>query len=145
MKILVINGANLNKLGLRAKDQYGALTQEELFNWLASRWPETEFVFFHSNLEGEIVNRIQSAAGEVDGLIINPGGYSHTSVAIRDALEIFPHPKVEVHLSNIAAREDFRHHSITGAVCNGYITGFKEYSYDAAVFLLKRLNEANND
>lgn len=145
MKILVINGANLNKLGARAKDQYGAFTQEELFEWLSARWVDTEFIFFQSNIEGEIVNRIQSAGNEADALIINPGGYSHTSVAIRDALEICNVPKVEVHLSNIAAREDFRHHSITGAVCNGYITGFKEYSYDAAVYLLKRITEAKND
>lgn len=145
MKILVINGANLNKLGMRSKDQYGAFTQEDLFKWLYSRWETDEFTFYQSNIEGEIVNRIQSASSEADGLIINPGGYSHTSVAIRDALEICTIPKVEVHLSNIAAREDFRHHSITGAVCNGYITGFREYSYDAAVYLLKRLKEGEHD
>ncbi len=143
MKILVINGANLNMLGARDKNQYGALTQEELFSWLSSRWKDITFIFFQSNLEGEIVNKIQKSSEEADGLIINPGGYSHTSVAIRDALEVCTIPKVEVHLSNIAAREDFRHRTITGAVCNGYISGFREFSYDAAVYLINRLTEAS--
>lgn len=139
MKFIVINGPNLNLLGKRDANQYGAMTLDSIEQLLKSEFSEDYFEFYQSNLEGELIDRIQKAVSFFDGLIINPGGYSHTSVAIRDALTECQIPKIEVHLSNIASREDFRKISITASVCNGYLSGFKEEGYVAAVFLLKRL------
>ena len=139
MNILVINGPNLNLLGQREKSNYGELTLEKIEELLKSEYPNDEFTFFQSNHEGEIIDEIQNATENYDALIINPGGYSHTSVAIRDALEIAKLPKVEVHLSNISAREDFRHRSITAPKTDGYISGFKEKGYLAAVYLVKKI------
>jgi len=142
MKILVINGPNLNLLGKRDKDHYGSLTLESIEKLLNDEFTEIEFEFFQSNAEGEIINKIQSAEGIFSGLIINPGGYAHTSVAIKDALEECKIPKIEVHLSHLANRDDFRQTLITARSCNGYISGFKENSYCAAVYLLKKLVSA---
>ncbi len=140
MKILIINGPNLNLLGERDKTQYGNLTLSDIHDKLSEEFPEMDFEYFQSNLEGEIIEKIQNARNSgTDGLIINPGGYSHTSVAIRDALELVEFPKIEVHLSNLASREEFRRTSITASVCTGYISGFKELSYLAAVYLIKKL------
>lgn len=139
MKILVINGPNLNLLGKRDPTKYGSLTLSDIEKIVKNEFKDITFEFFQSNLEGEIVQQIQNASSYFDGLIINAGGYSHTSVAIRDALEIATIPKIEVHLSNLANREDFRHNMITAAVCDGYISGFKEKGYLAAVYLLKLL------
>ncbi len=139
MKILVLNGPNLNLLGAREESNYGALNLDEIENIIKDEFPKDLFVFFQSNHEGELIDRIQSAEKEYDGLIINPGGYAHTSVAIRDALELLNIPKVEVHLSNLSEREDFRHKTITAPKTNGYISGFKELSYLAGVYLLKKL------
>ncbi len=136
MKIAVINGPNLNLLGKRDQNHYGGLTLEEIRGRLCSEFREIEFDFYQSNTEGSIINKIQSLSG-FDGLIINPGGYAHTSVAIKDALAELDIPKVEVHLSNLAAREDYRQVLLTASVCDGYISGFKEKSYYAAVYLLK--------
>lgn len=141
MKVLVLNGPNLNMLGARDESQYGRLTLSDIEKMLKEEFPKHTFEFFQSNLEGELIDRIQTASMEFEGLIINPGGYSHTSVAIRDALEICKILKVEVHLSNLADREDFRRHSITASKTNGYISGFKEFGYMAAVYLLKKLRE----
>ncbi len=139
MKILVLNGPNLNLLGKREETHYGKLTIEDIENHVIKEFPEISFDFFQSNFEGALIEKIHSAADYFDGLIINPGGYAHTSVAIRDALTLCKIPKVEVHLSNISAREDFRNVMITAPVCNGYISGFKENSYSAGVYLLKKL------
>ena len=139
MKILVINGPNLNMLGQREKTNYGELTLGKIEKLMKKEYPNEEFTFFQSNHEGEIIDQIQNVAQKYEALIINPGGYSHTSVAIRDALEIVKLPKVEVHLSNISAREDFRHRSITAPKTDGYISGFKEKGYLAAVYLIKKL------
>ncbi|NLT49974.1 MAG: type II 3-dehydroquinate dehydratase [Ignavibacteria bacterium] len=139
MKILVLNGPNLNLLGKREETHYGKLTMEDIENHLIKEFPEVSFEFFQSNFEGALIEKIHSAADYFDGLIINPGGYAHTSVAIRDALTLCKIPKVEVHLSNISAREEFRNIMITAPVCNGYISGFKENSYSAGVYLLKKL------
>ncbi len=142
MKILIINGPNLNLLGERDESQYGKLTLSDIHDKLTAEFPEIDFEFFQSNLEGEIIEKIQSARNsDIVGLIINPGGYSHTSVAIRDALELIKVPKIEVHLSNLAAREDFRKTSITAEVCTGYISGFKELGYLAAVYLILKLTK----
>jgi 3-dehydroquinate dehydratase-2 len=139
MKLLVINGPNLNLLGQREKSNYGALTLEDIEKVLKTEYTEIEFAFFQSNHEGEIIDQIQKATENYDGLIINPGGYSHTSVAIRDALEVAKLTKIEVHLSNISARDDFRHRSITAPMTDGYLSGFKEKGYLAAVYLIKKI------
>lgn len=139
MKILVINGPNLNMLGARDKKQYGKFTLDSLEELIQKEYPGHEFSFFQSNIEGELIDKVQTASSEYNGLIINPGGYSHTSVALRDALELCNIPKVEVHISNIATREDFRQKTITASATNGYLSGFKEYGYLAAVMLLEKL------
>jgi 3-dehydroquinate dehydratase II len=138
MKILVINGPNLNLLGQREKSNYGEITLETIEELVKAEYPNDDFTFFQSNHEGEIIDSIQSSTKLFDALIINPGGYSHTSVAIRDALEVAKLPKVEVHLSNISARDDFRHRSITAPMTDGYLSGFKEKGYLAAVYLIKK-------
>ncbi len=141
MKILVINGPNLNRLGDRNKIQYGRLTLKEIESLLTTEFPEMAFTFYQSNSEGEIIDQIQNAPRVYDGIIINPGGYAHTSVAIRDALEDCSIPKIEVHLSHIVTREDYRQNLITASACDGYISGFKENSYlSAAYLLIKYLN-----
>lgn len=139
MKIMVINGPNLNKLGKRNKEKYGTLTLKEIEILLRNEFPETEFEFYQSNIEGEIINKIESIEDKFDGLIINPGAFAHTSVAIKDALEICHLPKIEVHLSHLANRESFRHNLITSTSTDGYISGFKEKSYMAAVYLIQKL------
>lgn len=143
MKILVLNGPNLNMLGAREKSNYGSFSIADIQALIENEFPSENFDFFQSNLEGELIDRIQIAGDKYEGLIINPGGYAHTSVAIRDALEHLTIPKVEVHLSNLSEREDFRHISITAPKTNGYVSGFKELSYLAGVYLLKRLNNKN--
>lgn len=140
MKILVLNGPNLNILGAREESNYGSLTLSEIEEAIISEFPEETFDFFQSNSEGELIDKIQNADSYYQGLMINPGGYAHTSVAIRDALELAKLPKVEVHLSNLSEREDFRHKSLTASKTNGYVSGFKELSYLAGVYLLKKLH-----
>jgi len=139
MKILVLNGPNLNLIDKRSIEQYGVVTLNETEFQIKKKFPAHTFEFFQSNHEGELIDKIQSADKNFDGLIINPGGYSHTSVAIRDALEICSIPKIEVHLSNLAAREDFRQILVTASSCDGYISGFRDNSYFAAVYLLERV------
>jgi len=139
MKISIINGPNLNLLGKREPGKYGYTSFEDYLVSLRTRYPGIEFDYFQSNIEGEIVNVVQEASSKYDGLIINPGGYGHTSVAIRDALEFCTIPKVEIHLSHLAKREDFRQKLITASCCDGYISGFKEYGYFAGVYLIQKL------
>lgn len=139
MKIIVINGPNLNMLSRRDETNYSSLNLEQIIELLKSEFPSIEFSSFQSNLEGELVSVIQSADENYDGIIINPGGYSHTSVAIMDALEICKIPKIEVHLSHLAKREEYRQTLLTAKNTNGYISGFKENSYIAAAFLLSKL------
>ena len=131
MKILVINGPNLNLLGEREKENYGEVTLDEINSDLRTLARElgTEIDFFQSNTEGEIVDKIQIAKGDFDGIIINPAAYTHTSIALRDALLAVKIPAVEVHLSNIHSREEFRKTSFTAPVCIGQIAGFKKDSY----------------
>lgn len=139
MKITIINGPNLNKLGSRDPSKYGSLTLDELNSLIVKEFPEFEFEFFQTNIEGEIINKIQELSSNSDALIINPGGYSHSSVAIRDALELLNIPVIEVHLSNLSSRESYRNFSITASTAIGYISGFKENSYFAAVYLIKKM------
>ena len=129
MKIMVINGPNLNMLGIREKNIYGTFSYDDLCKYIET-YPEfndknIEFKFLQSNVEGEIVNFIQEAYNKkYDGIILNAGGYTHTSVAIHDAIKAVNIPTVEVHISNIHAREDFRKVCITSPACIGQITGF---------------------
>jgi 3-dehydroquinate dehydratase-2 len=139
MKILVINGPNLNLLSQRDKTKYPSLNIEQIIELLRDEFPLIEFHSFLSNIEGELVTKIQQADSEFDGLIINPGGYSHTSVAIMDSLEICKIPKIEVHLSHLANREEYRQTLLTAKNTNGYISGFKENSYLAAAYIITKL------
>lgn len=140
MKILVLNGPNLNLLGKREEEHYGTFTLVDVEIELKNEFPNYKFEFFQSNHEGELIDKIQSASSYFDGIVINPGGYSHTSVAIRDALATCKIPKIEVHISNLAGREDFRKTLVTASVCDGYISGFKINSYIAAAYLIKKLH-----
>ena len=135
MNIYVINGPNLNMLGRREEEHYGIKTLSEIEQNMKEAFPGVTFYFFQSNEEGEIVSAIHDVMGEdYDALIANFGAYTHTSVAIRDALSMLEIPKVEVHLSNIHAREEFRKKSITGEVCTGMISGFGAVSYILGVY-----------
>ena len=131
MKILILNGPNLNMLGTREPDKYGTETLEsiELFVREDALKLNVDVDFSQSNIEGELVTIIQKAKGLYDGIVMNPAAYTHTSVAIRDALLAVEIPAVEIHLSNIHKREEFRHNSLTAPACIGQITGFGKYSY----------------
>jgi 3-dehydroquinate dehydratase-2 len=144
MKILVINGPNLNLLGTRDNVKYGSLTLTQINRIIIEEYPEIQFEFFHSNLEGEIINIIQQAGDLFNAIVINPGGYAHTSVAIKDALEECKIIKIEVHLSNLTKRESFRQTLLTASGCDGYISGFKEKGYLAAVYLGSMLHNSLN-
>ncbi|MBN9351941.1 MAG: type II 3-dehydroquinate dehydratase [Chitinophagaceae bacterium] len=139
MKISIINGPNLNLLGSRETNIYGGETFESYFQKLRKKYPQTDFDYFQSNVEGELINEIQNAGKKMDGIILNAGGYTHTSIAIGDAIKAIKIPVIEVHISNIAAREDFRKHSYLSSVCSGTIFGFGLNGYELAVqsFLLK--------
>lgn len=139
MKILVINGPNLNMLGSRDKKKYGSLTLKDIEEKIISEFQSHSFEFFQSNLEGELVSKIQIAVDHFDGIIINPGGYAHTSVAIKDALADCSLLKIEVHLSHLANREDFRQVLLTASSCDGYVSGFKENSYLSGIYLLEKV------
>jgi len=133
MKVEVINGPNLNLLGRREPEKYGYSSFEDYLVLLRSRFPEISFEYFQSNIEGEIVNEIQKSGFSFDGIILNAGGYTHTSVAITDAIAAVKTPVIEVHITNISAREEFRHTSIIGRNCAGSISGFGLDSYRLAV------------
>ncbi|MCO5260572.1 MAG: 3-dehydroquinate dehydratase [Crocinitomicaceae bacterium] len=131
MKLLIINGPNLNLLGQRDTQIYGTQSFESYFLELKSKFPTIELLSFQSNSEGEIIDTMQQAA--VDGIVLNAGGYTHTSVAIRDCIDVLKTPVVEVHISNIAGRESFRHESLLTPVCVGCVMGFGLKSYEIAV------------
>ncbi len=139
MKILVLNGPNLNLISKRSKNQYGEKNLEQIESLLSKEFPKIDFTFYQSNIEGNLIDWIQKADNKFDALIINPGAYSHTSVAIHDALELCKIPKIEVHLSHLATREDFRQNLITARKTNGYISGFSENSYLAAAYLIHKI------
>jgi 3-dehydroquinate dehydratase-2 len=132
MKIAIINGPNLNLLGTREPGVYGSQTFEEYYKQLKQQFPSVEFSYFQSNVEGELINELQRAAA-VDGIILNPGGYTHTSVAIGDAISSIKTPVIEVHISNVHAREDFRKISHVTAKCKGTISGLGLTGYSLAV------------
>lgn len=139
MKILILNGPNLNLIENRSEQLYGLKSLKEIEDYVINEFSNHQFEFFQSNHEGELIDKIQNAQKKFDGLIINPGGYAHTSVSIKDALKICKIPKIEVHLSNLASRENFRNIMLTASSCDGYISGFREKSYVAAVYLLDML------
>ena len=135
MKILLINGANLNMLGSREPEKYGHTTLPDIEKAVIAKGNSlgAEIDVWQSNHEGDIVDKIQSAKGIYDGILINAGGYTHTSVVIRDAISSVQIPTVEIHMTNIHAREEFRHTSLLSAVCIAQVVGFKELSYTLAV------------
>lgn len=147
MKILIINGPNLNMLGRREPEIYGSTTlsdiQAEILEY-SKKYDDAEIEFFQSNSEGQIVDKIQACLDNFDGIIINPAAYTHTSVAIRDAIRAVNLPAVEVHLSNINDREEFRKVSYTAPACIGQITGFGKDGYKAALFCLISHIKCNN-
>lgn len=133
MKLLIINGPNLNLLGKREPGVYGSESAESIFEALQSGYPQIEMEYFQSNIEGELVDAVQRADGVYDGVVLNAGGYTHTSVALRDAIAAVGVEVIEVHISNILAREEFRHTSLIGGVCRGTIAGLGADSYRLAV------------
>lgn len=133
MKILIINGPNLNLLGLRETDIYGNKRFDDFFSQLIEKFPDITLEYYQSNIEGELINKLHEHGFSFDGIIINAGAYTHTSVALRDAVSGIKTPVVEVHISNTLTREDFRHKSIIGPVCKGCIMGFGLKSYELAV------------
>lgn len=133
MKISIINGPNLNLIGTRETDIYGGESFEHYFQKLRKKYQTVDFDFFQSNVEGELINEIQRAGLKMDGIILNPAGYSHTSVAIGDAIAAIKIPVVEVHISNIDAREEFRKLSHVSAKCKGTISGLGLKGYALAV------------
>lgn len=129
MKIAILNGANLNLLGKREPEVYGHQSFESFLDEQSAQYSEVELIYKQSNVEGELINFLHQLDEEVDGFIVNFGGYTHTSVALSDAIAAIETPVVEVHISNIYAREEYRHTSITGKNCVGVITGFGLTSY----------------
>ena len=154
MKIMVIQGPNINMLGKRERKIYGVMTMENIHEQMKAVADQAGVVieFFQSNFEGEIVDKIQECLGEFDGIIINPAAYTHTSIAIRDAIASVGLPALEVHISNIYQREEFRHKSLIAPVCSGHIAGFGPIGYHLAMIgmlqifeQIKRMDTASND
>ena len=134
MKILIINGPNLNLLGSREPQHYGTGTMDSVLDALKSQYPRVEFDYYQSNVEGLLIDRLHKTLEEpCDGVVLNAGGYTHTSVALRDAIAAIKVPVVEVHISNVHSREEFRHRSLISAVCKGVICGFGLDSYRLGV------------
>lgn len=133
MNLLIINGPNLNLLGTREPGIYGKEGMEQYLQTLRARFPQVNIEYYQSNIEGEMINKMQEVGFKYDGIVLNAGGYTHTSVALRDCISAITTPVVEVHISNVHAREDFRHHSMLSAVCMGVICGFGLDSYRLAV------------
>ena len=146
MKIVVIQGPNLNMLGVREQNIYGPMKLDDIHTQMEgfAKQNNIDIEFFQSNLEGEIVDRIQECMGDANGIIINPAAYTHTSIAIRDALSAVQLPAIEVHLSNIHQREEFRHKSLIAPVCAGQIVGMGPYGYHLAMIgIMEIFNQIN--
>lgn len=133
MKIQIINGPNLNLLGIREPGVYGSSSFLSYLEELKQLYPEIEIDYYQSNIEGEIINKIHETGFQYDGIVLNAGAYTHTSVAIHDAIKAVKSPVIEVHISNVHAREEFRHHSFIAAACKGVIAGFGLNSYRLAI------------
>ena len=139
MKILILNGANLNLLGKREPHIYGTKTLSDLEHLINSNFPNIHFEFFQSNLEGDLINKLQQFKG--DGVVFNPGAFCHTSIALHDTIKSIDTPVVEVHISNIHAREEMRRHSITASASVGIISGFHFESYLLGISYLNQKNQ----
>lgn len=139
MKIQIINGPNLNLLGKREPEVYGYQTFEDYFEELKTSYSNIELHYFQSNIEGEIIDKIHQVGFVYDGIILNAGAYTHTSIAIGDAIKAITSPVIEVHISNVYAREEFRHHSHILSSCRGIIGGFGMHSYKLAIEALKEI------
>jgi len=133
MKIIIINGPNLNLLGNREPEVYGSQTFDEYFKTLKDRFPTIELSYFQSNIEGELIDKLQEAGFHYDGIIINAAAYTHTSIGIGDTVKAIQTPVIEVHISNVYARENFRHHSFIAPNTKGVIVGFGLQGYDLAL------------
>lgn len=133
MKIIIINGPNLNLLGKREEEIYGNISFEDYFISLKEKFPKLILEYFQSNIEGEIINKLHKVGFNYDGIILNAAGYTHTSVAIADAVKSIQTPVVEVHISNILSRETFRHNSLIAPNCKGSIFGFGLKGYELAI------------
>ncbi len=131
--IQIINGPNLNLLGKREPTVYGSVSFETYLEKLRTRYPDCILDYYQSNVEGEIINKIHETGFDYDGIILNAGGYTHTSIALHDAIKSVTTPVIEVHISNVHARESYRHHSMLSAACKGVIAGFGMDSYRLAV------------
>ena len=132
-KIIIINGPNLNLLGKREPAIYGTQSFEDIFNQLKNTFNQVELFYYQSNVEGELINKLHDVGFSFDGIVLNAGAYTHTSVAIADAIKAIKTPVVEVHISNTFAREPFRHHSYISPVAKGIIVGFGFQSYNLAI------------
>ena len=141
MKIAVIQGPNLNMLGVREQNIYGPMTMEQIHEQLegAAKQNGVELEFFQSNLEGELVDRVQESLGTVDGIMINPGAYTHSSIALRDAISAVSLPTVEVHISNLYKREEFRQKSMTAGAATGIVSGFGPFGYNMGLIALMQI------
>ena len=141
MKILILNGPNINLLGKREPEIYGDRGFADYFEELKKTFPEVEFDYYQSNVEGEMINKIHEVGFSWDGIVLNAGAYTHTSIALQDAIKAVETPVVEVHISNVHKREEFRHKSMISCACLGVICGFGLDSYRLGVEALKRYNE----
>jgi 3-dehydroquinate dehydratase-2 len=139
MKIAIINGPNLNLLGIREPTVYGNQNFEQFFEGLKNKFPEAQLSYFQSNVEGELINKLQENGFSYTGIVLNPGGYTHTSVAIGDAIASITTPVIEVHISNVHAREEFRKISHVSAKCMGTISGLGLQGYELAIISLSKL------
>lgn len=137
MKVMIINGPNLNLLGVREKSVYGQESFESYLEKLKAAFPDIDLEYYQSNVEGELINKLHAVGFSYQGIVLNAGGYTHTSVAISDAIAAIHTPVVEVHISNIHAREEFRHLSLITKECAGLITGFGLAGYDMAISYLR--------
>lgn len=133
MRILIINGPNINLLGKREPSIYGSVTFEDYLASLRGRYADVQIDYFQSNIEGELINKIHEAGFEVDGIVLNAGAYTHTSIALQDAIRAVSAPVIEVHISNVHARESFRHVSMIACACKGVICGLGLNSYRLAL------------
>ena len=133
MKIQIINGPNLNLLGVREPEIYGNHNFETYLQELRSKFPDITIEYYQSNIEGELINKIQEVGFDYDGIVLNAGAYTHTSIALQDCIRSVKCPCVEVHISNVHTREEFRHHSYISAACLGVICGFGLNSYELAI------------
>lgn len=133
MKIQIVNGPNLNLLGVREPGIYGSESFESYLSKLREQYPEVEIEYYQSNVEGELINKIQEVGFSFDGIVLNAGAYTHTSIALHDCIRTIKCPVIEVHISNVHQREDFRHHSFISAACKGVVCGFGLNSYRLAI------------